>query len=112
MEVRPKQVVYYRTPDEKTPYVTWYNNIRDVRLKKAVDKRLKRVENGNYGDCESVGEEVLELRFHVFGVRIYFTEIEEIIVLLLCAGDKSSQTKDIAKAKEYWTEYCCRIEEA
>ena len=112
MEVKPKQIVYYKTPDEKVPYVTWYNDIRDVNLKKAVYKRLERVGNGNYGDCDSVGEGVLELRFHAFGVRIYFAEVEEIIVLLLCAGDKSSQTKDIAKAKEYWSEYRCRIEEA
>ena len=112
MEVSPKQIVYYRTPDEKIPYVTWYNDTHDVQLRKTVDKRLERVENGNYGDCESVGGGVLELRFHTSGVRIYFAEIEEIIVLLLCAGDKSSQTKDIAKAKEYWAEYCCRIEEA
>jgi putative addiction module killer protein len=43
-------------------------------------------------------------------IRIYFAEIAEIIVLLLCAGDKSSQAKDIAKAQEYWNEYCSRIE--
>lgn len=112
MEVQPKQIVHYVTSEEKIPYAIWYNDIRDARLKKAVDKRLERVEAGNYGDCESVGAGILELRFQAFGVRIYFAEVEGIIVLLLCAGGKASQNKDIAKAKEYWEEFCCRIGEA
>jgi putative addiction module killer protein len=110
MEVKPKQIVFYVTLDEKTPYEIWYKDIADVRLRKAVDKRLERVAVGNYGDCEPVGDGVLELRFQAFGIRIYFVEIGGVIVLLLCAGDKSSQSKDIAKAKEYWLEYCSRVE--
>ena len=110
MEAMPKQIALYETLDDKVPFEIWYNNIRDVKLQKAVDNRLTRVRTGNYGDCESVGGGVLELRFHAFGVRIYFAEIAGIIVLLLCAGDKSTQEKDIARAKEYWIEYCSRIE--
>ena len=87
MEVTPKQIIFYRTPDEKTPFETWYDEICDLKLLKAVDNRLARVRNGNYGDCESVGDGVLELRFHAFGVRVYFAEIAGIIVLLLCAGE-------------------------
>lgn len=94
----------------ENPYAIWYKDIVDVRLRKAVDKRLERVAAGNYGDCEPVGDGVLELRFQAFGIRIYFVEIGGVIVLLLCAGDKSSQSKDIAKAKEYWFEYCSRVE--
>lgn len=111
MEVTPKQIIYYKTLEEYVPYEVWYSEIKDVRLRLAVDKRLDRVEAGNYGDCEPVGGGVLELRFQAFGVRIYFAEIGGVIVLLLCAGDKASQKKDIAKAKEYWTEYNSRIEE-
>jgi putative addiction module killer protein len=72
---------------------------------------LFRVSSGNYGDCKSVGDGVLELRFQAFGVRIYFVDIGSVIVLLLCAGDKSSQTDDIAKAKSFWLEYRNRIQE-
>ncbi len=111
MEVTPKQIVHYETPDGKVPYDIWYEAIKDVRLRDAVDNRLERVEKGLYGDCDTVGGPVLELRFKGFGVRIYFVEIGEIIVLLLCAGDKSSQNKDIEKAHIYWNEYCNRIEE-
>ncbi len=111
MEAKPKQIAYYQTPDERVPFNVWYNGLRDIQVKEAVDKRLSRVTFGNYGDCKSVGDEVLELRFQAFGVRIYFAEVGKVLVLLLCAGDKSSQIKDIAKAKEYWAEYCSRIEE-
>jgi putative addiction module killer protein len=72
---------------------------------------LERVERGNYGDCEPVGESVLELRFRAFGVRIYFVDIGGIIVLLLCAGEKKSQNNDIARAKTYWKEYRNRVKE-
>jgi putative addiction module killer protein len=84
--------------------------IADVKLRRAVRKRLERVEEGNYGDCAPVGESVLELRFQAFGVRIYFAEVGNVVVVLLCAGDKASQPKDIAKAKEYWREYRNRVE--
>lgn len=93
------------------PYESWYSQISDVRLRLAVDKRLERVEAGNYGDCESVGGGVLELRFQAFGVRIYFAEIGGVVVILLCAGDKASQKKDITKAKEYWAEFNSRVTE-
>ena len=111
MEATPKQVIYYKTLDGQVPYRTWYVEIADDRLRLAVDKRLDRVEMGNYGDCKSVGEGMLELRFQAFGARIYFVEIGGMVVLLLCAGSKSSQNKDIEKAKEYWAEYCSRIGE-
>ena len=55
---------------------------------------------GNYGDYKSVGDGVLELRFNQ-GFRIYFTEVDNVIILLLCGGDKSTQQKDIEKVKEY-----------
>lgn len=70
------------------------NNIILIR------KRIDRLSNGNYGDYKSVGDGVLELRFKQ-GFRIYFTEIGDIIILLFCGGNKSSQKKDIEKAKEY-----------
>lgn len=68
-------------------------------------KRLERLQEGNYGDFKIIDEEISELRFTFgSGYRIYFTEQDEIIVLLLCAGDKSTQSKDIQKAKMYLKE--------
>jgi putative addiction module killer protein len=68
--------------------------------------RLDRVETGNLGDYKSVGDGVFELRLPFGpGYRIYFGEVGATIVLLLCGGDKSSQKKDVVKAKEYWNLY-------
>jgi len=64
--------------------------------------RLIRIENDNFDDFKKLDNEISELKFSFGkGYRIYFSEINNIIVLLLNAGDKKTQTKDILKAKEY-----------
>ena len=79
----------------------WLANLRDVRAQVVVAKRLKRVEDGYYGDYKSVGEGVYELRFHLnAGYRIYFTERAGEVIFLLVGGNKSSQSRDIKKAIE------------
>lgn len=61
---------------------------------------------GNLGDYKSLGEDLYELRLHFgSGYRIYYGELEDIIILLLCGGDKSTQSRDIIKAKNYFKEY-------
>jgi putative addiction module killer protein len=66
---------------------------------------LDRVEIGNYGDYKALGDGVYELKLHFgSGYRVYFAEDGDIIVILLCGGDKSSQSKDIEVAKAYWKE--------
>lgn len=103
---QPRELKFYRTPNGKEPFSEWYDTIQDLNLQSRIDKRLERIENGNLGDYRSVGAGVFELRFHFGrGYRIYFAEVENTIVLLLCAGDKSSQTQDIARAKDYWLQY-------
>jgi len=68
--------------------------------------RPDRVSLGNLGDSHGLGEGVQELRIdYGSGYRVYLGQEGETIVLLLCGGDKSTQTKDIEKAKRYWNEY-------
>lgn len=63
--------------------------------------RIRSAEHGNFGDCESVGEGVFEMRVHVGpGYRAYFTRRAEVVYLLLLGGDKSSQKRDIKRAVE------------
>ena len=63
--------------------------------------RLQRLANGNTGDAAPVGEGVSELRVHYGpGYRIYFQRRGEILILLLCGGDKSTQDRDIRTAKQ------------
>ena len=68
--------------------------------------RLDRLEQGNLGDCKSLGDGVSELRIDCGpGYRLYFAEDGPVIVLLLIGGDKGTQAKDIKTAKQYWSEY-------
>jgi putative addiction module killer protein len=90
----------------KEPFQDWLCSIRDASTRMRLRTRLDRVELGNYGTCEPVGEGVLELKFYFgSGYRIYLAEDNDTVVVLLCGGDKASQVNDIKKAKEYWQDY-------
>ncbi|MYB96773.1 type II toxin-antitoxin system RelE/ParE family toxin [Candidatus Poribacteria bacterium] len=103
---QPRALQFYRTPNGKEPFAEWYDTLRDLNLQSRIDKRLDQMADGNWGDYRSVGAGVFELRFHFGpGYRIYFGEVDNTIVLLLCGGTKSSQTRDIARAKDYWLQY-------
>lgn len=78
----------------------WLKNLKDSQAVARIVKRLQRVEDGNFGDHETVGEGVMELRMHFGpGYRVYYVMRGEQLVLLLGGGDKASQAKDIGKAK-------------
>ncbi len=63
--------------------------------------RISRVAAGNFGDAKSVGGAVHELRIDYGpGYRVYYTRRGKVVVLLLCGGDKRTQSKDIRKAKD------------
>jgi putative addiction module killer protein len=95
----------YITPSGAVPFEEWISGLKDPVTRHRIKTRLDRVEKGNFGDHRSVGEGVLELRFDFGpGHRIYFVEEGDVIVILLCGGDKSSQVKDIKTAKIYWQE--------
>ena len=86
---------------ETDAYSKWFKKLRDSEAKARVNIRLRRMALGNPGDAKPVGEGVSELRItYGPGYRIYFTKQDNKIVILLCGGNKSSQTEDIAKAKE------------
>jgi len=102
----PKRVIVYADDCEKEPFTEWLFGLRDVMGRKRILARVSRLQQGNYGDCEPVGEGVSELRlFFGSGYRVYFGEHGNDIVVLLCGGDKGSQSKDIQQAKAYWKEY-------
>ncbi len=106
MEVQPKEIQRYTTPDGKVPFSEWLDSLRDLKAKFKIDGRLDRVQEGNLGDYRVLGEGVCELRINYGpGYRVYFGQVEETIVLLLIGGDKSTQEQDIRKAQKYWTDY-------
>ncbi|WP_202741474.1 type II toxin-antitoxin system RelE/ParE family toxin [Acinetobacter sp. 'aerobic (ED)'] len=86
------------TTDE---YDDWFDSLKDTLGKARINARLRRVQLGNLGDVEPVGENVSELRFFFGpGYRIYFIERGEEIIVLLAGGDKSTQQADVKKAIE------------
>ncbi|MCB5205421.1 type II toxin-antitoxin system RelE/ParE family toxin [Neorhizobium sp. T786] len=86
----------------------WHMKLKDGRAKAAIAMRLQRLAIGNAGDVAPVGEGVSELRIHYGpGYRVYFQQRGDLIIVLLCGGDKSTQDKDIRTAKEIaaqWSE--------
>ena len=83
----------------------WLRTVKDLRAKARIAVRLNAARLGNFGDCRSVGDGVWEMRVHYGpGYRIYYAQQGIEIYLLFAGGDKSSQTRDIAKAKKMWRE--------
>ena len=83
-----------------TGFDTWLRRLLDIKAKARILARIKSAEHGNFGDCQPVGEGVSEMRVHVGpGYRVYFTRQGSLVYVLLCGGDKSSQDRDIEKAK-------------
>ena len=79
----------------------WLSNLRDTRAKQRIAMRLDRLALGNFGDVKPVGAGVSELRIPVGkGYRVYLLQRGDTVIILLCGGNKKSQSHDIALAKE------------
>lgn len=79
----------------------WLDALRDAQARKRIVVRIRRLELGNPGDIKTVGEGVSEMRIaYGPGYRLYFTRSGDTIVILLCGGDKSSQSRDITTARQ------------
>ena len=99
----------YQTAAGKRPFFDWLQALSDRHARARIDARLARVLGGNFGDVEPVGEGVLELRIDWGpGYRVYFARLGQVIVLLLCGGDKRTQRKDIRRAKAYFEDFKAR----
>ena len=106
MDAVERKFRLYVTGNGKVPYSLWLHSLKDIRTRAVIRVRLNRIRLGNFGDCKSVGEGVMELRIdHGPGYRVYFGQVDQRIVLLLCGGDKSSQGQDMEKARAYWADY-------
>jgi putative addiction module killer protein len=105
-DAHPRKVQYYRTQNGSAPFIEWLETIYDSSTQSRIERRLDRLTRGNFGEHKSVGAGVFELILDFGpGYRIYFGEVNNTTVLLLYGGDKSSQARDIERAKRYWQEY-------
>ena len=86
---------------ETETFKTWFAGLRDTRAKTRIDMRIKRLAMGNPGDVKPAGGSVSEMRIdYGSGYKVYFKDTGREIIVLLCGGDKHTQTRDIEQAKE------------
>lgn len=101
----------YETMSEKRPFQKWLDDLSDMKTRTRIELRIDRLKMGNLGQCEPLSGGLYELKIDMGpGYRIYIGKIRSQIILLLCAGDKKSQKKDIVKAREYLKDYKTRVQ--
>jgi len=82
-------------------FEAWLEGLRDRQARSQIAKRIVRVQSGLLGDVKPVGDGVSEMRVHHGpGYRLYFVRRGQVVIILLCGGDKGSQARDIERAKE------------
>jgi len=87
-------------------FMRWLTKLRDLRARALVYKHITRMEIGSLGVHKSIGDSISELKIDYGpGYRLYYTKKNDVVILLLIGGDKSTQQKDIEKAKRLAKEY-------
>jgi putative addiction module killer protein len=104
------EIRHYIGENAKDAYLDWWRALRDIKARIAIDRRVNRIELGNFGDHKFCRDGVWELRVDVGpGYRVYYGIADQKIVLLLCGGDKRTQSSDIATACRYWQDWQRRV---
>lgn len=102
MEGGEVELLFYRSASGACPVRTWLDSL-DVPVRAVVFKRLDRVRRGLFGDAKLLGGGVWELKIDVGpGYRIYYGLDGPRVVVLLSAGQKGGQERDIARAQAFW----------
>ena len=100
MEIIPRDVRNYVTPERREPYEEWVNSYRNRKTRAIIRERVNRLHLGNFGDYKQLTADLYELRIHYGpGYRVYFGVVDRVIVILLCGGSKKTQRRDIQKQK-------------
>lgn len=99
------RIVHY-VRNGKDIFQNWLDELRDLKGRTIIARRIKRTETGNFGTHKPCRDGVWELTIDTGpGYRVYYSVIQNVIILLLCAGDKHTQQKDIDKAIEYLKDF-------
>ena len=105
MEIR-----HYLAASGRDLYQEWLDDLKDVRARVAIQRRVDRLAAGNYGDHKFCRDGIWELRIDVgAGYRVYYARAGRTTLLIACAGDKRTQTADIERAVKYWNDYQRRL---
>lgn len=89
----------------------WLHSFKDYTVKRVIRARLERMADGNLGEYKNLGGGLSELKLSGLGLRIYFAELDDVIVVILCGGGKNTkgeQSRDIEKAREYLDDFAQR----
>jgi len=96
------ETITYQDSSGNKPYADWLGNLTDKQAKARILVRVNRMAAGNFGDCKPLRDGVQELRIDYGpGYRVYLSKQGPVVVLLLCGGDKSDQSRDIERAIAY-----------
>lgn len=99
------EIIFYTAQKGKTPFDEWLNSFRDKHVRYVILNNLSKLRLGNFQNTKSVGHRVYEIKIHLGpGYRVYFSKVAG-KVLILCAGDKGSQHRDIQKAIMYLQDF-------
>ena len=92
--------VFMLTVKETDIFKNWMQSLKDKAARSIINARIKRLSHGHKGGTKYLHSGVSELKIDFGpGYRVYFTYLEKTVVILLCGGDKSTQSGDITKAK-------------
>ena len=98
--IKKYSIEYLILPNGKAPIIEWLNSLDSI-TRKRINQRILRIKDGNFGDYKKLSDNISELRFAFGkGYRVYYTEENNKIILLINGGDKTKQSKDIEKAQE------------
>jgi len=108
---RYQDLILYEVLLGRQPFREWLENLRDKKARYVIRTRLDRLAYyGHAGKCEPVGKGVFELKIFLGpGYRVYLAQEGQVMVLLLCGGDKRTQRRDIIKAQVYLSDYRKRV---
>ena len=106
------EIKEYLTAAGRSPFADWLLALKDAPTRARVLARLNRIRLGNFGDTKHVGQGLYEFRLAFGpGYRIYYSRDGDTVILLLCAGSKRTQRKDIERAQAYWRDYVGRSDD-
>ena len=105
-----KEILYYTKENGRCPYNDWFKSL-DLQTRVRIASRLERLIDGHYGEIRKLtNSELSEMKFKFGkGYRIYYIDLNDVLILFLAGGDKSTQNNDITKANQYYKDYIERL---
>lgn len=105
-----KEILYYTKENGRCPYNDWFKSL-DLQTRVRIASRLERFIDGQYGEIRKLtNSELSEMKFKFGkGYRIYYIDLNDVLILFLAGEDKSTQNNDITKANQYYKDYIERL---